>query len=78
MVMKNGNILCLSKVEKEDLSGFTYTKKSNFKDLIVIESSEEEVKVEDILRVPITSGTNTELEDVEYTIINIRDIIFIR
>lgn len=77
MIMKNGNLLTKVEVKGGNTTGFEYIEKKNYKDLVVVSSSEGEVEAGEVIRVPITSGTETDLNEEDYIIVNIREIIFI-
>jgi len=77
LTMINGNISCV------DLDGVTEkiggiivpTAKKKYKRLKVVTSNQPEVKEGAIIYVPINSGTVIPLDGVDYTIVNIREII---
>lgn len=73
--MLNNN-LCCSKVEKEE-GDFIVNHNLNFKTLLVEESSTGEVSKGDYVRVLTTAGREDFVDNKEYVIINIKDIIYI-
>lgn len=68
----NNYIVC-KELKKEESVGFVYNSNNKFEELEVVATSQENVKVGDIIKVLTTAGDKSD----EYRIIRSTDIIYI-
>lgn len=72
--MLNGNILTELQSE-EKIDGLYMPDNKSYKIVKVVESENEEMKKDSILYVLKSSGTELEINEVKYLVVNIREII---
>jgi hypothetical protein len=79
MKMLNNNILCTEESGNVHMSnsGFESKGEERFKTLIVVRSSEEDIKAGDKIKVSITSGVEITVDSTEYVIINRGDVVMV-
>jgi hypothetical protein len=76
----NNHILCVIVPEEEVVNGLykpAAIKEKRYKKLRVVKQLDEDVLKDDILYVPLHSGTEVETPEGVYTIANKRDILFL-
>jgi co-chaperonin GroES (HSP10) len=79
MKMLNSNICCKDLDEVVEKVGriIIPTKDKKYRSLQVVVSGDDNVKVGDVIYVPIASGIDVKVEKELYTIVNAREIILI-
>jgi len=79
MKMLNSNICCKDLDEVVERVGrvIVPTKDKKYRSLQVVVSGDDNVKVGDVIYVPISSGVDVKVEKELYTIVNAREIILI-
>jgi len=79
MKMLNSNICCKDLDEVVERVGRVMipTKDKKYRSLQVVVSGDDNVKVGDVIYVPISSGVDVKVEKELYTIVNAREIILI-
>ena len=79
MKMLNSNICCKDLDEVVEKVGRVMipTKDKKYRSLQVVVSGDDNVKVGDVIYVPINSGVDVKVEKELYTIVNAREIILI-
>jgi co-chaperonin GroES (HSP10) len=79
MKMLNSNICCKDLDEVVEKVGriIVPTKDKKYRSLQVVVSGDDNVKVGDVIYVPIASGIDVKVEKELYTIVNAREIILI-
>ena len=79
MKMLNSNICCKDLDEVVERVGRVMipTKDKKYRRLQVVVSGDDNVKVGDVIYVPISSGVDVKVEKELYTIVNAREIILI-
>jgi co-chaperonin GroES (HSP10) len=79
MKMLNSNICCKDLDEVVERVGRVIipTKDKKYRSLQVVVSGDDNVKVGDVIYVPISSGVDVKVEKELYTIVNAREIILI-
>jgi len=77
--MLNSNICCKDLDEVVEKVGriIVPTKDKKYRSLQVVVSGDDNVKVGDVIYVPIASGIDVKVEKELYTIVNAREIILI-
>jgi len=77
--MLNSNICCKDLDEVVERVGRVMipTKDKKYRSLQVVVSGDDNVKVGDVIYVPISSGVDVKVEKELYTIVNAREIILI-
>jgi len=77
--MLNSNICCKDLDEVVERVGrvIVPTKDKKYRSLQVVVSGDDNVKVGDVIYVPISSGVDVKVEKELYTIVNAREIILI-
>ena len=77
--MLNSNICCKDLDEVVEKVGRVMipTKDKKYRSLQVVVSGDDNVKVGDVIYVPINSGVDVKVEKELYTIVNAREIILI-
>jgi co-chaperonin GroES (HSP10) len=77
--MLNSNICCKDLDEVVERVGRVIipTKDKKYRSLQVVVSGDDNVKVGDVIYVPISSGVDVKVEKELYTIVNAREIILI-